>query len=95
MKREQDAGILMVGHAVTPGMVIPPGADNYTVSGYCSGSCTQQVTMDTCITFYKLHFSSLYHQRELRYSPIRCTLILLVSTLVSNEIIFSSTQALV
>lgn len=42
--REHNAGILAVGHFVTPYMVIPPGAPNYTIGAVCTGSCTKQVS---------------------------------------------------
>ena len=39
--RQYDAGIMEIGHFVSPLMIIPPKAENYTVYGYCSPSCTQ------------------------------------------------------
>ena len=41
--REHDAGVLYVGHSVVPIMIIPPGADNYTISGICGAQCTERV----------------------------------------------------
>ena len=41
--REFDAGILFMGHAVTPQMVIPPNDTNYTISAFCSVDCTEKV----------------------------------------------------
>lgn len=42
------AGILTVGHSVYSGMIIPPGRDDYTITGMCSGQCTEKV----CGVFY-------------------------------------------
>ena len=41
--REFDAGILTLGHLVTPRMIIPPNDANYTVSAFCSVDCTEEV----------------------------------------------------
>ena len=41
--REHDAGVLFMGHSVVPIMIIPPGADNYTISGICGAQCTERV----------------------------------------------------
>ena len=38
------AGFLIVGHSVRKNMVIPPNAENYTISSICTGSCTQAVS---------------------------------------------------
>ena len=42
-RREHDAGVLYVGHSVHPLMIIPPGTDNYTISGICAANCTERV----------------------------------------------------
>ena len=41
--REHDAGVLYIGHSVFPTMIIPPGTDNYTISGVCGAQCTERV----------------------------------------------------
>ena len=38
------AGLLTLGHASTSSLIIPPGADNYVVNGYCPGTCTDRVS---------------------------------------------------
>ena len=38
------AGFLSIAHAVRKDMVIPPNAENYTISSICTGSCTQAVS---------------------------------------------------
>ena len=38
------AGFLTIAHAVRKDMVIPPNAENYTISSICTGSCTQAVS---------------------------------------------------
>ena len=82
MKRQHDAGILTIGHTVSSRMVIPPRAVNYTVSGYCSGTCTQQVRNSflqaTPAVSLKIAFS-FYHKTESKYLQILYTLMLLVS----------------
>ena len=40
---QQDAGILLLGHAVTWRMIIPPNAPNYEIVGFCPIECTDQV----------------------------------------------------
>ena len=41
--REHDAGILFLGHAVSPYMVVPPKTLNYTIGGVCTSNCTKTV----------------------------------------------------
>ena len=41
--REHDAGVLYLGHSVVPIMIIPPGTNNYTISGICGAQCTERV----------------------------------------------------
>ncbi len=36
-----DAGTLLMGYGVDPTMIIPPGANQFTVVGQCSSNCTQ------------------------------------------------------
>ena len=38
------AGLVSIGHTVRKNMVIPPNAENYTISSICTGSCTQAVS---------------------------------------------------
>ena len=40
--REFDAGVLTLGHNVSPTQVVPPGV-TWTTSGQCSGECTKKV----------------------------------------------------
>ena len=40
--RQFDAGVLTLGHNVSPTMVVPPGV-SWTTSGQCSGQCTKKV----------------------------------------------------
>lgn len=42
--RQYDAGILFFGHGVSPSMIIPPNAHNFTTMGLCSDPCTRKVT---------------------------------------------------
>ena len=39
-----EAGVLPLGHSVTPGMIIPPKTDNYVIEGICPGRCTERVS---------------------------------------------------
>ena len=41
---QQRAGILAVGHLVSNIMIIPPNAENFTVTSLCPGSCTRSVS---------------------------------------------------
>ena len=41
--REHEAAILNVGYYVTPLMVIPPNAKNFTITGFVNEECTNQV----------------------------------------------------
>ena len=41
--REHDAGIMFLGHDVTPFMVVPPGAPSYTIGSICTANCTKSV----------------------------------------------------
>ena len=38
------AGFLTIAHSIRKDMVIPPNAENYTISTICTGSCTQAVS---------------------------------------------------
>ena len=38
------AGLMSVGHSVRNIMIIPPNAENYTITSACPGSCTQTVS---------------------------------------------------
>ena len=46
---ENRAGILFLGHAVIPSMIVPPRADNYTIAGLCSSICTDRVRFTVLI----------------------------------------------
>ncbi len=39
------AGVLGVGDSVTPYMVIPPKANEFTIYGMCPSECTQRVSV--------------------------------------------------
>ena len=39
------AGVMAVGHHITPNMLIPPQLDKYSIAGLCSGDCTKKVTV--------------------------------------------------
>ena len=54
--REHEAGIMQIGHSVTPLMVIPPNAKNFTVTGLVNDQCTNQVRYNCAC-----HFSSFLH----------------------------------
>lgn len=41
--RQYDAGILFLGHAVAPVMIIPPNTNNFKTIGLCSDPCTKTV----------------------------------------------------
>ena len=43
------AGVLTLGHNVHSGMIIPPERNDYTITGFCPGSCTQKVHMCTLV----------------------------------------------
>ena len=43
-KPMHEAGVLPVGHRVTPGMIIPPNTDSYVIEGLCPGRCTEEVS---------------------------------------------------
>jgi dopamine beta-monooxygenase len=40
--RKYDAGIMAIGHRITPFQLIPPGQDNFSVYGICDPSCTSK-----------------------------------------------------
>ena len=42
-RRQHDAGILTVGHAVVTSMIIPPNTQSYSILGQCSADCTNAV----------------------------------------------------
>ena len=51
MRRQHDAGILQLGHDVSNRLIIPPRSSNYTVTGFCSGFCTEQVRIQISLNF--------------------------------------------
>ena len=42
--RKYDAGVLEIGQATSPFMVIPEDQANWQVAGYCSENCTRGVS---------------------------------------------------
>ncbi|XP_050714988.1 uncharacterized protein LOC126997820 [Eriocheir sinensis] len=40
--REYDAGNLIIGHRVSPFLIIPPGQPTFMSAGFCDSTCTQQ-----------------------------------------------------
>ena len=42
-RRQHEAGILTVGHAVRSSMIIPPNTESYYIVGECSADCTRTV----------------------------------------------------
>ena len=38
------AGVMTLGHHVTPNMIVPPQAKSYSVEGICSAQCTEEVS---------------------------------------------------
>ena len=42
-RRQHEAGILTVGHAVRSSMIIPPNTESYYIVGECSADCTRMV----------------------------------------------------
>ena len=49
-QRKYDAGVLMVGHSVTPAMIVPPGSKEFSVFGVCNESCTASVSVCVACT---------------------------------------------
>lgn len=45
--RQYDAGVMMVGEAVTPAMVIPPKQNAWHTDGFCTKECLQQGMKDS------------------------------------------------
>lgn len=41
--RENDGGIIAVGHKISPFETVPHGMPSFTAKGYCPSECTQQV----------------------------------------------------
>lgn len=46
------AGVITLGHHVASNMVIPPGQEQYSIGGVCSGMCTNQFLQDQPITLF-------------------------------------------
>ena len=54
---EHRAGVLYVGVAVSPVMIIPPGQDHFLVTGGCSFECLDQVGGIMVLQFFlSAHF---------------------------------------
>ncbi|KAK8384812.1 hypothetical protein O3P69_014395 [Scylla paramamosain] len=50
--REHDAGVLTLGHTVSPTMIIPPGQE-WTTVAHCTSTCTQKTVPQTGITVFQ------------------------------------------
>lgn len=50
--RKYDAGCLMIGSAVSPRLLVPPGQENYIVAGHSNPECLGSVSLP--IYFSKL-----------------------------------------
>lgn len=50
-RREHNAGILEVGHFVTPYHVIPPNSPNFVTTGILPAECTQEVRISIFLSF--------------------------------------------
>jgi hypothetical protein len=44
-RRQHNAAILIVGHHITPSMMIPPRAEEFIVAAECSSQCTSMVSI--------------------------------------------------
>ena len=55
--REHDAGILEIGYAVSPIMVVPPNAKNFTIGSIVTADCTSEVY----ILYAHIERMLLYH----------------------------------
>lgn len=42
--RKFDAGIMELGLTYTPGNALPPGQEQFSLTGYCSSQCTETVS---------------------------------------------------
>lgn len=74
--REQNAGIMELGHSVTLNMLIPPGVSNYTVLGLCPTGCTEVRTAYACVSsdLSFLILCRIFPMVALEYLPIFFTL---------------------
>ena len=81
--REYDAGMLAVGYSVTPHMVVPPNAKNFTITGFVHEECTNRVSLIINHTFHGyslyLFFFSTFLRMAFMCLQISFTHILLVS----------------
>ncbi|XP_070581118.1 DBH-like monooxygenase protein 1 homolog [Ptychodera flava] len=74
--REHDVNMITLGGTVTPAIVIPPKADRFTLSTYCSSECSKKGLTDSNMNETELHvFGSLLHShlagRAIRVRHIR------------------------
>lgn len=53
------AGVMAVGHHITPNMLIPPQSERYTITGQCSSDCTKKVITSNSYSFVTMS-SRLY-----------------------------------
>ena len=81
-----EAGVLPVGHRVTPSMIIPPNTDNYVIEGLCPGRCTEQVSELVLYIDVRLYIFlfSLSHQMELQCLRIYCIPTYMVTMILYN-----------
>lgn len=63
--RTYESGILQIGHAVTPLMIIPPGTTEYVVLGDCNSECTSNVCVEM---LSKLTVYLLFNYRVLLFT---------------------------
>ena len=54
--RENDAGILLVGHEVNRLMIVPPMVPNYGITSVCSDQCTSRVSCSQSCVYQNLKF---------------------------------------
>ena len=63
-QRTFDSGVLEIGHAVVPSMIVPPGSSSFSIFGTCSDSCTSQVSVwawcTTPVCVCVVHYFSEY-----------------------------------
>jgi len=43
--RENDGGVIAVGHKISPFQTVPPSMPSFTAMGYCVSECTSQVSL--------------------------------------------------
>ena len=68
--REQEAGILNLGHVVNRFMVVPPRANNFTIIGKCGGECTSQVSCLITTSLFIINYGSFLVWRAVARPPL-------------------------